>query len=234
MKKILSIALLAILTMGVANAQSADAIAKKYVEAIGGAAKWKALKSRKMTVTLNQQGFDIPGYIVGDASNRQRLELEFSGMKMIQASDGKTAWGMNGFMGETAPKKLEGDQAAAMEDEVFLDEFIDYKKRGYAIELVGEADIDGKSCHKIKLTKKSGNETTYYFDKDSGLMLAEEGVTAGQTMMSVYSDHTEVEGLMMPMKITQKQGGATLFTITTTKTELNIATTDDMFAFPGN
>lgn len=234
MKKILTLTLMALMTLSVAHAQTADAIAKKYVEAIGGAAKWKALKSTKLTITLNQQGFDIPGYILADNQNRERFELEFNGMKMIQANDGETAWGMNQFMGQTSPAKLEGAEAEAAKNTEFLDEFIDYKKRGYSISLEGETGMEGKSCYKIKLTKADGDDTIYYFDKETGLMVAEEVEAQGQMVMMVVSDYSEVEGLNMPMKIAQKASGATLLTITINKVEFNVETANDNFAFPGN
>jgi len=234
MKKILSIALLALLTMGVANAQTADAIAKKYVDAIGGAAKWSSIKNSKMTISINQQGVDIPGFIVGDVSNRLRLELAFSGMKMIQATDGTTPWGMNQFAGQSAPAKMTGAEAKGMSEEEFLDKFIDYKKRGYSLALDGEATIEGKACHKLKLTKEGHDDTTHYFDKESGLRIAEESVVAGQTIVEVYGDYTEVQGVMAPMKVTQKSGGATQLVITISKIEYNVELTDDMFTFPGN
>ena len=234
MRKILSVALLALLTLGVAQAQTADEIVTKYLNSIGGAAKWKALTSTKSTITLNQSGFDIPGYIVADSKNRERFQLEFQGMKMIQAFDGTTAWGMNGFQGQTAPAKLEGDQALAASDVEFLDEFIDYKKRGYSVELEGEKDLEGTACYALKLIKKEGDESIHYFDKESGLKIGELQTNQGQESLSLFSDYTETEGLKVPSKISQKMGGVLAFTSTINKTEFNLDIPDSEFAFPGN
>ncbi|MBO3698406.1 hypothetical protein [Roseivirga sp. E12] len=233
MKKILSTFLIAIVTLGVAYAQSADAIASKYVEAIGGAKAWKNVKSRKYTITLNQAGFDIPGYIIGDSKNRERLELEFNGMKMVQASDASTAWTINQFQGVNEPTKLEGAQAEAVLEAQFLDVFIDHKKRGYTLSYEGEADLEGTSCQLVKLTSPKGKESVHYFDKATGLQIAQKESANGQETMSHYSDYTEMEGVLVPKKITQKMGGVVAFTITVNKTEFNVAVTDDMFTFPG-
>jgi len=233
MKKILSIFLIAIVTIGVANAQSPDQIAANYVKAIGGAKAWKDVKTRKYTITLNQAGFDIPGFIIGDNKNRERFELAFNGMKMVQASDASTAWTINQFQGINQPTKLQGAQAEAVLATQFLDEFIDYKKRGYALSYEGEADLEGVSYHLVKLTNKDGKESTHYFDKTTGLQMATKELANGQETMSVYSDYTEMNGLNVPMKITQKIGGVTAFSITVQKMEVNIPVNDEMFAFPG-
>lgn len=226
--------MLALFTVGVSNAQTADAIAKKYVEAIGGAATWKALKSQKLNVTLNQGGVQIPGYIVNDQKDRQRLELEFQGNKIINAYDGTTAWQVNPFAGISNPTKIEGDQAKGMTESKFLSEYIDYKKRGYELNYEGEEDFEGKSCHKIKMTLPSGTVKYHYFDKDSGLRMGEQQTTSGQTVTGVYSDYKEFEGRMIATKITQKVGGATQFFLTVNSVEFNPEVKDEMFAFPGN
>ncbi|OEK01662.1 hypothetical protein BFP97_09110 [Roseivirga sp. 4D4] len=232
MKKILTTFLIAIVTLGVANAQSPDQIAADYVKAIGGAKAWKDVKTRKYTITLNQAGFDIPGFIIGDNKNRERFELAFNGMKMVQASDASTAWTINQFQGISQPTKLQGEQAESALAAQFLDEFIDYKKRGYSLSYEGEADLEGVSCYLVKLTNKDGKETTHYFDKTSGLQMAKKELANGQEAMSIYSDYTEMNGLKVPAKITQKMGGVTAFSISIQKMELNVPVNDEMFAFP--
>lgn len=234
MKKILTTLLITIVTLGVSNAQSTDQIAADYVKAIGGAKAWKDVKTRKYTITLNQGGFDIPGYIIGDSKNRERFELSFNGMKMIQASDASTAWTINQFQGINQPTKLQGAQAEAVLATQFLDEFIDYKKRGYSLSYEGEEDLEGVSCHLVKLTSKDGKESTHYFDKTTGLQMAKKELANGQEAMSIYSDYTDINGLKVPMKITQKMGGVTAFSISVQKMEVNVSVQDEMFAFPGN
>lgn len=232
MRKTISMMILAVMAMGTLSAQTADEVAKKYVEAIGGAKKWKAIKSRKTTISLAQSGVNIPGYIVGDESNREKLQLTFNGMTMIQAYDGTTAWTVNPFQGITAPTKLEGEQAKQVSETSFLDEFIDYSKRGFTISYEGEEDFDGAACHKLKLTKKSGTESVHYFNKETGLQMGESQMANGQPSVTYYGDYKEVEGVKMPMKISQRTGIAP-FTITITEVEFNLEVADTEFAYPG-
>lgn len=232
MKKILILTLLVFAISS--QAQSVDAVVDKYVSAIGGAAKWKALKNQKMTITLTQSGIDIPGYIINESSNKERLELEFQGMKMVQAYDGDVAWTINQFQGISQPTKLEGAQAEDVADNEFLNSFIDYKKRGFTITYEGEGEIEGTACDLLKLVTPKGKESTHYFDKETGYQLAEKEMANGQESMSLYQNHTEVDGFLIPMKIIQKIGGVEAFRITVNKVESNIEVDQSIFSFPGN
>lgn len=220
------------MAVGTISAQTADGIAKKYVEAIGGASKRKAVKNRRYTISLAQSGVEIPGVILGDNGNRQRLELNFSGMQMVQAYDGTTPWTINQFQGVNEPIKLEGEEAKQLSETQFLDEFIDYKKRGFTISYEGEQTVEGTESYKVKLTKKSGTETFHFFSKESGLQIAQSSMGQGQETMTYFGDYKESEGLKYPSTISVKTGPGP-YTITIVKAEYNVEIGDDAFTFPG-
>ena len=233
MKRILSTFIIAILSVGALNAQNADQIANKFVKAIG-AEKWRSIENSRLTISLKQSGFEIPGYIISTSNNQERFELEFSGMKMVQATDGTTAWGMNQFQGQNAPAKLEGEQAEQANEVQFLDEFLDYKKNGSTLTYEGEGTMDGKECHKLKLTSAKGKEEIHFMDKATGMRIATSETVGGQEVVVIYGNYEEVEGMMMAKSLTQKMGGQEVFTINISKVEFNVELADDLFAFPGN
>lgn len=232
MKKIIAIIILSIVSLGAINAQSADEIVTKYINAMGGVDKMKAVKSKKSTMVLNQNGVQLPGIMLGDENNRQRTELTYGGMKMIQAYDGTTAWARNDFGGMTTPTVLEGDDAKAVSEDEFLNAFVDYKQRGSSLEYKGEEDFAGVSCHKLIMTKSSGSQSIHYFDKTSGLQKGQTQTTGGMQVVIEFDDYKETNGVMTAMKMTQKVSGQVLVFVIS-KVEHNIALTDDMFAFPG-
>lgn len=235
MKKILSLMFIGLMTLSAAQAQTADEIAKKYVNAIGGAAKWKAIDSRKMTITMMTQGIQLPGTIVGDKANRQRVEFNFNGMKIVQAYDGETAWMINPPQGMTTPTKLTGAQAEGMANNQFLDDFIDYAKRGSALELKGDEELEGTTYTRVDLTNKDGKSKSYYFDKNTHLIMAVKEENAfGQSTITLMEDYQEIDGVKVAMKLSVKVGAIVVQQIKVDKVEHNVALTDDMFAFPGN
>jgi outer membrane lipoprotein-sorting protein len=235
MKRALSAFLVAMLVTFSAKAQSptAEKIVDRYIEAIGGAKKWKALRSMRLTVTLRTQGIDLPGEVYATADGKQRMEFTYSGMKMIRAYDGTTAWTLDQFSGMTAPVKLEGDEAADLVDEEFLDEFIDYKKNGAVISYLGKEEYEGLHYHKVSKKEKGGEEAVFLFDEETGLLLLKRETTDGQQIETQYQDYTEVDGLTMPMKVIGKSGGQILQSFIVTNAELDIEVASEMFAFPG-
>lgn len=233
MKKILSTLFVALITIGAVNAQNANDIASKYVKAIGGVKAWKSVKSRKATISMNMQGMDFPGFILGDNQNRERVELNFQGMKIIQAYDGETAWALSPPQGITTPTALPEDQAKAMKESTFLDDLIDYKKNGTKISYEGEEEMDGKACYKLKTVLKTGKEELLYIDKSSYLKIASSTVANGQTLVSHFSDFKTQDGVTVPTKIEVKSGGQTIQSVTITKIENNVEIKDEMFAFKG-
>jgi len=102
MKKVLSVIIISVLSLSLTQAQSVDEIVSKYITAIGGAAKQKALKSRKMTMVLHQSGVQIPGSIIADAENRQkvgftipayrRVDIGFSKVLLDAKSENRPMW----------------------------------------------------------------------------------------------------------------------------------------------
>lgn len=224
--------ILAIMAMGTISAQTADDVAKKYVEAIGGAKKWKAIKTRKITFSLQTQGVTLAGTVVGDSDNRERTDISFNGMNIIQAYDGTTAWAISPPEGITTPTKLTGPQAEAMAGKEFLDEMIDYKSRGFTISLEADETIDGTAYTKLKMVKKGGKEEFYFFDKKTNFLAVKRETGLQGTTDTHYSDYQEVAGVKVPMKFEVKSGGFTVQAIDISKTEMNVPVTDDMFAFP--
>ncbi len=234
MKKIFSMLFVALVTISAAQAQSADEIAAKYVKAIGGAKAWKAIKSTKLTISMNMQGMDLPGFIISDNKNRQRVELNFQGMKIVQAFDGQTAWAVSPPQGITTPTPLPEAQAKGMKEFQFLNDLIDHKKRGTTITYDGEGDIEGVACYKIKVVTKEGKEETVYIDKSNYMKVASETVANGQTMVSHYSDFKEIDGVKAARKIVVKVGGQTFQSLSISEIENNVEVGDDTFAYKGN
>ena len=127
----------------------------------------------------------------------------------------------------------------------FPDSFIDYKEKGYTVELLGKETIDGAETFKIKLVKEpkmvDGNQkediSFYFFDVDNFVPIAVQseitsGPAKGQTGQTTMSDYQEVDGMYFPFSMTQgvKDGQGQPITIDTI--ELNPTVDDAEFAFP--
>src|SRR6185436_15679066 len=76
-----------------------DEIIARNLEAKGGAAKWQAIKSVKMTGMMIRQGTEMPLTVYAMRPNFNRQEITTPGGKAVQAFDGTTAWVVNPMMG---------------------------------------------------------------------------------------------------------------------------------------
>jgi len=216
---------------------TADEIIATYLENIGGEDNWKALTSVRMEGKMAQMGMEFPGAVMQMPPNKQRIEINIQGQEMIQAYDGETAWWINPFMGGPDAQPMPAEMASEFTKETFEDDFIDYAKKGHTVELLGQTEVDGVMTYELKLTKKDGTEEFHYFDPEYMVPIMQktivsEGQMKGQAVETYMSDYEEHEGLMIPMYIESKMGGATQFSMTITKVELNPELDEALFVYP--
>ena len=220
------------------SAQTADEILANYYENIGGIKAWKNLKSMKMSGKSNMQGMEFPITVYSKRPNYEKLEIEVQGMQIIQAFDGTIAWSINPFQGDTKPTKADEETSKEAAKKNFEDELIDYAAKGHTVELLEEQEIEGAGAFQLKLTKKDGGEQIYFFDKENYVPImiksfATHGPMKGQAVETYLSDYEEVEGMMIPMSLSQKVNGQVLMQGTMETVELNTEIDDSVFAFPG-
>ena len=245
MKKIVLIVLAVCASLTI-NAQTADEILSSYFENIGGLENLKKVEGMKMIAKISQQGMEIPLEIVQLKSGKQMSLITFQGMEVKQGVfDGETLWSTN-FQTMKA-EKSDAETTANMKLEMndFPDPFIDYKEKGYTVELLGKETIDGAETFKIKLIrepvtidgKQEESVTFYFFDAENFVPIAvqteiKSGQAKGMVSEVTFSDYQEVDGLYFPFSLTQGIKGQPGAPITITSIELNPTIEDNAFAFP--
>lgn len=245
MKKLVLI-ILAISLNFTVKAQTADEIINNYFENIGGLEKYKSIEGIKMTATINQQGMEIPIEITQLKGGKQMTLIKFQGKEIKQGVfDGEVLWSTN-FMTMKAEKSdAEATSNMKLDNNDFLDSFIDYKKKGYKVELLGKEFIDGAETFKIKLTKEpvtiDGKEeesvSFYFFDTENFVPIAmqseiKSGQAKGMISEVTMSDYQEVDGIYFPFSMTQGIKGKPGAPLTITKIELNPEVSESDFSFP--
>ena len=242
----LCIALFAITCIAPLSAQTADEIIDTYFENIGGLEKLKSVEGIKMLAKVNQQGMEIPLEILQFSDGKQMTIINFQGKEIKQGVfDGETLWSHN-FMTMKAEKSdAEATATFKLNTNDFPDSFIDYKEKGYTVELLGNETIDGTDTFKIKLTKEpitvDGNQeedvSFYYFDTDNFVPIAVQsevktGQAKGMVQEVTFSDYQEVDGLYFPFSMTQGVKGQPGSPLTIESIVLNPTVEASAFAFP--
>ena len=247
--KLKSLVLAVALICGFATfAQTSDEIIAKYFENTGGIEKWKALEGIKMTAKVNQGGMEIPLEIYQLKDGRQMTVINFQGKVMKQSVyDGTTLWGTNFATMKGEKNDAETTENFKKDIGDFPDPFLNYKSRGFKVELLGKETVDGSETFKLKLTKRpvkvdgkdEENIVYYYFDTENFVQIMSEteiksGQGKGMIAQVKYSDYQEVSnGMMMPFSLTQSaKGGPSQPPLTITAIELNPKVNAAEFTLP--
>ncbi len=243
--KILLTAFVAVFSLSV-SAQTADEIIANYFENTGGIDNWKKIEGLKMSAKVNQGGMEIPIEIYQFKDGKQMTVISFQGKTFKQGVfDGETLWSTN-FMNMKAEKSdQETTDNFKLEINDFPDPFIDYKEKGYTVELMGTEEVDGTETFKIKLVREpitvDGNQedniSYYFFDTENFVPIAVESVirqgqAKGMTSVVTYSDYRDIGGIYFPHTLTQGIKGQPGQPITMDSIELNPEVDPSEFKFP--
>jgi hypothetical protein len=239
--KILFVALL-LVAITPLTAQTADEIIANYLEQTGGAEAWDELQGIKFVGTADAQGMTIPIEYYQTKEGKQILKINIQGQELVQFSyDGDKMWTTN-FMTMLA-EEADPDTTTNMKNQAadFPDPFLNYKEKGYTIELIGDETIEGTETFKIKLTRKpimvegveEPNVTFFFFEKENFVPIATESVVRegpmkGQTVTETMSDYQEVGGLYFPFAVTMGGGQP----VTMSDIILNPEIDEAMFVMP--
>lgn len=231
--------LVAGLTGAAVQAQTADEIINKHLQARGGKDKIKAVQATRMTGKMVLgQGMEAAFSRDLVRPNKMRLEFTLQGMTGIQAYDGQSGWSVMPFMGKTEPEKMSDDEIKLVADEADIDGIlVDYKEKGHQVEYVGKEDVEGTPAYKLKVTKKNGDVVNVYIDAESYMNIKEAGKVKvrGQEVEgeTTFGDFKTVDGVVFPFSIENKaQGGPGGMVITVSKIEVNPTLDASRFAMP--
>lgn len=217
--KILNTLLIAfvILAISPVSAQTAEEIINNYIENTGGLENWKKVNALKTVGEINYGGMMLPIEQIQTKSGKQMTKADVQGQTFYQqVYDGETLWGTNQMT--MAAEKSDSEATENFKNEIndFPNAFIDYKEKGYTVELLGKETVDGTETFKIKLVKepitvdgqKVDDVEFYYFDTENFVPIVMEkeiqsGPGKGMIVQIKFSDYEEVDGLYFPFSINQ-------------------------------
>jgi outer membrane lipoprotein-sorting protein len=217
-----------------AAAQTIDELVAKNVLAKGGNEKLRSVQTVKQTGRVTIQGMEFAQTVYSKRPNLLRQELQANGQLVVMAFDGRTPWMINPMLGIVTPIAMSGPQADMIRDQSSFDgPLIDYKERGYLVELVGLETLGSRKVHHLKLTDKNRQVQHCYLDAETGLeaKLASQN-EAGQSFEQELSDYRDVDGIKIPFSIRMLANGLPQGQIVVEKVEFNVKIDDMIFRMP--
>ena len=205
-RRIALVSILLVVFLTTVQAQTVDEIVGKFVTATGGAEKWKGLQT--LVVISRSPAFSFDLY--WKKPNRIRIEVPVEvpepGLD-IRSFDGTTAWRLSALEGADKPRGMsESETLDLLEMGDAYRELIDYKAKGYTVELQGKESVNNSPAHKLKVTKPSGASVFIYIDAKSFLEVQRVIHTRSpegedRTLVTMVSDYRPVGGLLLPHRI---------------------------------
>lgn len=198
---------IALLAPQIAAAQTADEIVTKVLSARGGVDKIKAVRSQRITGTIDFGGASGPFLVELERPGKMHIEVSIQGQTLIRSFDGRsTGWIINPFSPNKGVEPMSAEDISNIADESDFDgPLVDYQAKGNQIELAGKEDVDGKPAYRLKLTSKKGETRSYLFDSATFHLVRWEGTRkVGDKEVpweSLFRDYRDVTGLMFAFEI---------------------------------
>jgi len=218
---------------------SVDELIAKNIEARGGMEKMKAVQSIRMTGKMTMgQGMEAPMMLEMKRPKAMRMEFTFQGMTGIQAYDGKAGWQVMPFGGKKDPEPMTAEDLQEADENADIDgPLVDYKSKGYTVELVDKEKVEGSDAWKLKVDMKKGTVRYVYLDADTMLEIKNEGkrtIRGSEVEFeSTIGDYKEVGGLMLPYSMEMgAKGHPEKQNIIIDKIELNPKLEDARYKMP--
>ncbi len=239
MKKTLSFAAFLLFVTGFVNAQNAEEIVAKHIEAIGGK-KWsgvEAIKSEAKIAADGAPGMSISMSMLAIRDKSLRMDVSVMGMTQTTVLHSDAGWATNPFMNQMDPEPLTADQVKAMKDMTDVDgTLVGYKEKGYTVEYVGTEDVDGVEAIKIKINKGGARSEYSFFDPAThyeikNIRVEEIDGNATETA-TVYSNFKTQDGLVFPFTIQQNDPTMGGSTVTITSLAINPLVDQKVFQMP--
>lgn len=220
------------LTATLSQAQeTASDIVKKHNEAVGGAKNWSKINSLKKEGTMTAMGMDLPTTFTVLKGKGMRQDFSVMGSDCYVILTPTGGWSFIPPQGQTKPEPMPEEQLKDVDQVLEIqDPLMAASDKKYTIELVGKEDIDGKPCHKLKVTDADKKEVTYFVDAATYYVTREVSTAnvQGQDMevVKTYSDYKKLpEGIVLAMKEDGGESGS----MTYTKIEANTVKDESVF-----
>ena len=223
----------------VGQAQTADEIISKYVDAIGGKDNLSKITSIYLENSLDVMGNEsLSSTVILNGKGAKSIS-DVMGQKMVQCYTDKSGWMINPMAGSSDPVDMPAEQYNAGKSQIYIaDILVDYATRGYQVELLENENVGTVNAYKIKAVSPENITLNYFIDPTTYyiIKMTLSGNMMGQEMMitNTLSDYRKTEqGMVLPFRIEVDYGGQFSIVLNTKKVEFN-KTIDPVIFEKGN
>lgn len=149
---------------------AADQILERHVAATGGRDAYEQLKSELRVVSMELKGRDVrfTATVYRARPNRMYTVTEIPGLgKVEEGVDGEVAWSVSAARGAALKQGVEREFALYGSR---LDAEANWEEWFPNAEMAGMEEFEGRTCYKLLLTDKGGDQHSRWYDKETGFL----------------------------------------------------------------
>lgn len=208
---------------GAQKLPSADAIIARYVQVIGGAKKWAAVKTSEFhaTATIGDKKLNMLVIKAGPGKYYQNMEGE--GLSIIELYDsGNVIAIQNG----TRKKITDTIMLDHYELQSYILPDMNYIKLQYKRQVSGLENVNGVPCYKVILTSKNKSVNVNYYEQKSGLltMIEKNGIKF------FLADYKFYKGCSIPYTMSSDYGNGNSLVTKVTDWKINEKSSVELFS----
>jgi outer membrane lipoprotein-sorting protein len=221
------LSLVLLLTASILQAQTADEIISKCIDATGGKEKISQINSMYMENSMEVMGNESLSKITILNGKGIKTISDVMGQSMIQCYTDKSGWMINPMGGSSDPAPMSDEQYKAGKSSIYIGEsFVDYATKGNKVELLGKEKVNNVDAFKLKVTTKDSVSSVYYIDPATYYIIQTTLVAnmMGQQMeiISTMHDYKKTDfGYVLPYSYEINYGGQFSLTMKLKKVEFN-------------
>jgi outer membrane lipoprotein-sorting protein len=214
-------------------AQTVDELVAKNIAAKGGLERLRSINTIKQTSELDMLGTKAAVTVYGKRPNLLRQEIRIGSATVINAFDGNMPWMINPLAGMTSPVVVTGPQAQMIKEQANFDgPLVDYRQRGYTIDLVGEETLDGRPVEHLRITDRTQQVQECYLDAQTGLEAKLSSQVEGGLFEQELSDYRTIDGITLPFSIRLLVNGVQQSMMRVMSVQFNVPIDDRLFRVP--
>jgi zinc protease len=174
---------------------TSEDVLNKYLNAIGGEAKLRNVKTATIESQAEIQGMKLTFLALhneNEAAYNQKV------MMMGNVASNVVVKGDNGKMSANGQSKVfSPEEIAGLKPDIHIFPELHYQSHGLNVTLDGIKEIEGEQAYKVVVSNGTAVSHVNYYSVKTGLKIMNENPKNGDT---IYSNYEEVEGIKVPMK----------------------------------
>lgn len=239
-KKVLTLAIIALLGLSVASAQTAQELIQKHLKA-QGLDKMNGHQTLSIAGTISSPQMPDPIVFtsVYKLPMKARMELKIMNSNIVIASNGKDNWGINPMSGSNDPQDIPAQGLGQVKQilELLKGPLYDaIKDTSSTLEAMPVEEIEGNSYNVVQITDAEKNVIKVYLNAISGWMykVNQKYDQNGEThVVDTYmKNYTKIAGMVFPQLVETYADGSLGTKIEFTKITVDDQLQDSLFDKP--